>query len=719
MIAQEAAVRFLTALDPEATSFTFQTFDDNKERKDRKLAVVRHGTLIEHWAELQRLNEQGAGIFVTVNETDGSGRKKANIIRVRAVFVDLDGSSLEPVMRSLVPPHIVTETSPGRWHAYWRIDGLPLEKFTDVQKRLIARFGSDPAVKDLSRVMRLPGFIHRKGEPFLARVLDTRTGAPYKEADFVSFRSDKDSGNRRSDGHTGAAHQELERQCSAVAGAKEGGRNDTLNRAAFVLGQLIGAGALDEGITVQRLSDAARLAGLNDPEITQTIESGLAAGKQKPRQPDDLTEELRAEIERLATLTPIQYDRERSAAAARLGIRVGTLDQYVERARASSDDAVTGQGSPLNFEAIDPWPEPVEGEQLVADLEKTIRNHVVLSEYQALAVALWIFHVHALDVAEHSPRLHVASPAPRCGKTTLVNTIAALVPKPIHTENITTSALFRIIEKARPTLLLDEADIFLKDNEDMRGALNAGHSRSGQVIRTVGDDFEPRAFSVWGPVVVAGIGRIPATLEDRSITIGLRRRLPSEKIERLRSNRTGHLEILRRRVARWLVDNRELLTDADPLMPETLGDRAQDNWRPLVAIADAISAALGERVRAAAITLAEEQVDDENAAIMALADVAAIFEVKKKDRLSSQDLVTELAAIEDRPWAEWRRGQPLSKTSLARLLKPFGIHPKQLRFHPKPHPTIKGYEAAPIREAEARYVDSETKLDHGDIDPPF
>lgn len=484
-----------------------------------------------------------------------------------------------------------------------------------------------------------------------------------------------------------------------------------------MLGQRIGAGALDEATTVQRLGDAALSAGLGDAEITQTIAGGLAAGKQQPRQPVDSTVE--EEIARLAALPAIQYDQQRIAAADHLGIRVGTLDQHVERARHGGFDDIPGQGTPLNLKVIDPWTEPVVGEQLIVDLAEAIGKHVVLSEYQALAVALWIFHAHALEAAEHSPRLHVASPAPRCGKTTLLNTIAAMVPKPLHTENITTSALFRIIELAHPTLLIDEADIFLKDNEEMRSLLNAGHGRGGQAIRTVGDQFEPRAFKVWGPVVVAGIGRIPATLEDRSITIGLRRRLSREKIERLRSNRTGHLEILGRRVARWVADNQDILLDADPLMPETLGDRAQDNWRPLVAIADAISIVVGERVRAAAVKLAEEEVDDENAAIMALADVATIFELKKKDRLSSQDLVSALVAIEDRPWAEWRRGQPLTKNSLARLLRPFGIHPKQIRFQPKPHPTIKGYEAAPIREAKARYVDSDVKLDLGDIDPPF
>jgi hypothetical protein len=398
-----------------------------------------------------------------------------------------------------------------------------------------------------------------------------------------------------------------------------------------------------------------------------------------------------------------QYDQQRKEAAEHLGIRLSTLDDYVQRARPPSEE-VAGPGRPLNFAPIDPWTEPVEGEKLVADLEAAIRKHVVLSEHQALAVALWVLHAHALECAEHSPRLHVPSPAPRCGKTTLLNTIAAMVPKPIHTENMTMPSFFRVIESEQPTLLIDEADIFLKDNDDMRALINAGYGRSGQVIRTVGEDFEPRMFRVWAPVVIAGIGRIPATIEDRSITIALRRRLPTEKIERLRSNRKGHLAVLGRRAARLMADHKIALADADPVLPEKLGDREQDKWRPLVAIADAMSADLGRRVREAAVKISEEEADDESAAIMMLEDVANIFERRMVDKLSSQDLIDELTSMEDRPWNEWRHGKPMTKNSLARLLKPFGIRPEQFRFNPDSIKTSKGYEAAPIREAKARYV---------------
>ena len=419
--------------------------------------------------------------------------------------------------------------------------------------------------------------------------------------------------------------------------------------------------------------------------------------------------EQAAEVARLAALHPLEYDRERSSVAERLGVRVGTLDAEVEKERRcapgpSEDDRL--QGRAMALPELELWPQAVEGEHLLRDMVAAIRRHVILSEPEALAAALWVLHAHALAHAEHSPRLHIASPEKRCGKTVLLRTIEPMVPRPLSAENITTSALFRVVEMVHPTLLIDEADAFLTDNEELRGLLNAGHARGGTVIRSVGDDHEPRAFHVWGAVVIAGIGRIPATLEDRSITIHLRRRLPTETIVRLRSGRREHLVDFGRMGGRWVLDHQNRLHDADPRLPDALGDRQQDNWRLLIAIADAISPEWGEKARAAAVAIAKDDVfDEQSASVMALADVSNIFETANKERLSSCEIVDKLLAMEDRPWREWRRGSPLTQNSLARLLNPFSIRPRAIRFAPKPVNPVRGYERGPIEEARARFVD--------------
>jgi hypothetical protein len=185
------AERFLRLLDPSATSFTFQTFDDNKERHDKRLARVLHGTLADRWGQLASLNARGAGIFVCVNETDGQGRTEKNIERVRALFVDLDGAPLDPVRQSDRPPHIMVASSPGRWQAFWlaTIGGIKLDQFSALQKGLAARYGGDD-VHDLPRVMRLPGSLHCKGQPHPVHIVGTTVAAAVTAADFQSPSGD-------------------------------------------------------------------------------------------------------------------------------------------------------------------------------------------------------------------------------------------------------------------------------------------------------------------------------------------------------------------------------------------------------------------------------------------------------------------------------------------------------------------------------------------------
>jgi hypothetical protein len=178
------AARFLQLHDPAATAFTFQTFDDDSNRVDPSLVRVLHGPLEQHAAALTRLNDKGAGIFVTVNQTDLKGRKTENITKVRAVFVDLDGAPIEPVMRNRVKPHIIVATSHEKFHCYWLVRDLPLDAFASVQRAIANRYGGDTAICDLPRVMRLPGFYHRKREPFLIRIISTNQTPPYPASYF-------------------------------------------------------------------------------------------------------------------------------------------------------------------------------------------------------------------------------------------------------------------------------------------------------------------------------------------------------------------------------------------------------------------------------------------------------------------------------------------------------------------------------------------------------
>lgn len=181
LVDQSSAQRFLCALDSSGI-FSFQTFDDDKNRKNQTLARVLHGTFVEHAAALTDLNRRGAGVFVMVNQGDLKGRTATNVNKVRALFVDLDGAPLDPVMNCTMPPHIIADSSFGKYHAYWLVSDCGLADFKPLQQALAAKFGGDKSVNDLPRVMRLPGFYHCKGEPTLMTLRRIDSHEPYNVA---------------------------------------------------------------------------------------------------------------------------------------------------------------------------------------------------------------------------------------------------------------------------------------------------------------------------------------------------------------------------------------------------------------------------------------------------------------------------------------------------------------------------------------------------------
>jgi putative DNA primase/helicase len=244
----------------------------------------------------------------------------------------------------------------------------------------------------------------------------------------------------------------------------------------------------------------------------------------------------------------------------------------------------------------------------------------------------------------------------------------------------------------------------------LRGILNSGHTPStATIIRIVGDNHEPRCFSTWCPKVIALIGNLPETLEDRSIIVPMRRKAKHEKVTRMRLNRLGkELDPLRRQAARWAKDNLDGLGDAEPGAPEELHDRAADNWEPLLAIADLCGGTWPEVARRAAVLLSGSTDEaDTSRSIQLLVDLRDLFEREGVDRLASEQIVHALAAMEERPWAEWRRGKPLSKSQLAGLLKPFGVRPKSIRLQDGATP--RGYVLEDLADAFSRYLPSEVQ----------
>lgn len=414
--------------------------------------------------------------------------------------------------------------------------------------------------------------------------------------------------------------------------------------------------------------------------------------------PDASPDEI--EIDRLASLSLIDYGRERKPAAQRLGCPVAILDKAVA-AKRHDDTTTAGQVQLLDLYESEPWPDTVDGVDLLNEIASTIRRYVVMDEHSADAAALWVLHTHALDAAYITPRLSISSPEMRCGKTTLLDLLHTMAARPLSVANITTATLFRVLEAAHPTLLIDEVDSFVGDNNELRGVINAGHCRaSATVLRCVGDNNDVKPFAVWGAIALAGIGQRPGTITDRSITISLRRKHAGEHVEHLRLDRLETLRPLGRRVVRWVKDHLDELDDADPQIPVELHDRAADNWRILIAIADVAGGAWPQRARAAAIALTGTTEDGESIRTMLLADLRDLFEKEEEDRLTSEEIITHLTKLEDRPWGDFKGGKPISKHRLATLLKPFGVKPKQTWIGKNE----KCYHKKDLADAFARYL---------------
>lgn len=410
------------------------------------------------------------------------------------------------------------------------------------------------------------------------------------------------------------------------------------------------------------------------------------------------------ELRRLSELSPAEYERQRKGAAKQLGLRASALDRLAaERRISTSKNAPRGRA--LDLHNPEPWSDPVNGADLLDELTARFQRHAILPNGAAIAATLWTLLAYVLDCFDVAPRLAITSPTMRSGKTTLLSILNHLVPRALLASNISPASIFRVLESARPTLLIDEADSFARENEELRGILNSGHTREAAfVVRTEGDDHEPRRFSTWGAMAVAGIGRLPATWIDRSIIIALKRKSPAEKVERLTRERKAALQPLARMAARWAADNANTLENADPIMPDFKSDRATDNWRPLIAIADVAGGAWPERARKAAIDLnAAHETEDEGLGVQLLADLRDLFEEQHTDRLATADIVTALITRDDRPWAELgKTHRPLTKGGLARLLRPFGIMPKTIRLPDDKTP--KGYALGDLADTFSRYL---------------
>jgi len=362
------------------------------------------------------------------------------------------------------------------------------------------------------------------------------------------------------------------------------------------------------------------------------------------------------------------------------------------------------QGQPLCFDDPEPSTLPQNGAMLLDDLVRQIRRFLVADPACIDSMALWIVFSHMASMAAVCPNLCFTSATKACGKSTALEIVRRLVPRPLATSNISTAALFRTIDAYGPTMIIDEADSMFHTNDDLRTIMNAGFTRrAAQVIRIVGEDLEPRTFNVFCPKAIALIGNLPATLASRSIIIEMRRRKSDEEVERLRADRDLGFRDLQARVRRYVQDHGAEILARDPELPQSLSDRQADCWRELLRIADYVGGEWPNRARMAAIALcAEDAADPDDGKERLLSDLHTIISAQpERDRWPSQTFVDRLNEMEESPWPQFNHGKGLTTSNLARMLRPFGIRPRTLKQEGH---CVKGYYSKDFTEAFERYL---------------
>jgi len=437
---------------------------------------------------------------------------------------------------------------------------------------------------------------------------------------------------------------------------------------------------------------------LDDRAARTLVESPAQADT--PAQPADEV------VKELAKLTKLEYEKVRLEKAKALSFRPTILDDLVKTERAKGS-GIEGEGKKRPFVEVEPHPDPIDPAQLLSEIADTIRQFIVLDKEQSHAAALWVALTHFIDVVEVAPLAIINAPEKSCGKTQLLTVLGRMSYRPLPASNASASALFRAVELWKPTILIDEADTFFRENFELHGMVNAGYLRDGYVLRSeaVGDSFEPKMFSVFSAKALAGIAlekHLPDATMSRGIVFNLRRKLSHESVGRLRHADRGLFAGIAEKLARFSLDYSQQVRLARPALPDSLSDRDQDNWDGLLAIASCAGAEWLARATVAALKLsgaAEKTISTGNEL---LSDIQHIFEAKRADKISTADLIAALCTDEESPWATYNRGKPITPRQVAKQLSTYGIASKNIRLGA--YETPKGFELSQFADAFTRYL---------------
>ena len=338
------------------------------------------------------------------------------------------------------------------------------------------------------------------------------------------------------------------------------------------------------------------------------------------------------------------------------------------------------QGGTSIVEELKPDEGEVNGAEIANEIMECLKEHVYLdNEAQYIAITLWIFLTYCFERFNILPMLLITSPTMRCGKTTLLSVLRSLVNRSLVASNISPAAVYRTVDKYKPTLLLDEADTGLAENEELRGIINAMHTKDTAFVIRVGSkdmNFEPERFNTFCPKVVAMIGQPVCTWIDRSIQVKMERKPSDLRLKKLPIDYYKEKQTLRQRLLKWAsgLNVPKILDNNFDLV----NNRAEDNWGPLIYISTTLGDGWFEKAREAMFMM-EQREEDEDLRIELLRDVKTFLDESGARKVFSRELVEYLNGLEDRPWCDYNHGRGVTMAWMSRQFKTFGIQSKYIR----------------------------------------
>jgi putative DNA primase/helicase len=298
------------------------------------------------------------------------------------------------------------------------------------------------------------------------------------------------------------------------------------------------------------------------------------------------------------------------------------------------------------------------------------------------------------------------APEMECAKTLLIkHVVGQMVPRMLYVELMKPAPFFRMAQRFKPTFVIDEVDLFIKEDSDLLAALNTGYEPNGYVPRCTGDNYDVQLYTTHCPVAIGGIDllrKLPASTISRCIVINLERATYEELIQ-LSPTAPEDPELVEigRKLMRWTRDNR--LKIANPVYSELTG-RVANKWAPLLQIASVASPKLYERCLEAIYQEKKGQEVVLSRSQELLVDIWRAL--GDKDKLFTEDLITAIASDSNSQWTEYnyrdRKDRRIKPTQVARLLKPYGVKPKKIRIGAK---TAKGYVKNELQTPYRRYIE--------------